>query len=60
MDHHDTIGVAVNTGVVGWFGYDGLWGHVAGGAGCLCHLGRGEVEDFCHSKIGDLGTHAGC
>ena len=62
MDHHDTIGVAVDFGGVGRSGHEGLWGHVAGGTGylCLCHLGRGEVEDLCHSKIRDLATHAGC
>ena len=65
MDDHDTIGVAVNFGGVGWSGHEGLWGHVAGGAGCLCghplcHLGRGDVEDLCYPKVRDLGTHAGC
>ena len=65
MDHHHTIGVAVDFGGVGRSGPEGLWGHVAGGARCLrghplCHLGRGEVEDLCHPKIGDFSTHAGC
>ena len=65
MDHHHTVGVAVDFGGVGRSGHEGLWGHVAGGAGCLrghplSHLGRGEVEDLCHAKIGDLATHAGC
>ena len=65
MDHHHTIGVAVDFGGVGRSGHEGLWGHVAGGAGCLGghplrHLGRGEVEDLCHSKIRDLSTHVWC
>ena len=65
MDHHHTIGVAVDFGGVGRSGPEGLWGHVAGGAGRLrghplCHLGRGEVEDLCYSKIRDLSAHAGC
>ena len=65
MDHNHPIRIAVDFGGVGWSGHEGLWGHVAGGAGCLrghplCHLGRGEVEDLCHSKIGDLSTHIGC
>ena len=65
MDHHHTIGVAVDFRGVGWSGHEGLWEHVAGGAGCLRghslrHLGRGEVEDLCHSKIRDLSTHVWC
>ena len=65
MDHHHTIGVAVDFGGVGRSGHEGLWGHVAGGAGCLCghplcHLDMGEVEDLCHSKIGDFSRHVGC
>ena len=65
MDHNHTIGVAVDFGGVGRSGHEGFWGHVAGGAGCLCrhplrYLGRGEVEDFCHSKIRDLSAHIGC
>ena len=48
MDDHDTIGVAVDFGGVGWSGHEGLWGHVARSAGCLCrhplcHLGWGDV-----------------
>ena len=65
MDDHDTIGIAVDFGGVGWSGHEGLWGHVAGGAGCLCghplcHLGRGDVEDLCYPKVRNLSTHAGC
>ena len=60
MDHHHTIGIAVDFGGVGRFGPEGLWGHVAGGARCLCQLGRGEVEDLSHSKISDFASHAGC
>ena len=65
MNHHDTIGVTINFRGVGWSGQESFWGHVAGGARCLCghslcHLGRDDVEDLCDSKIRDLAIHAGC
>ena len=65
MNHHDAVRVTVNLGGVGWFGQEGFWWHVAGGARCLCghslcHLGRGDVEDLCDSEIRNLAIHAGC